>query len=75
MEPGSAFLSDLNRDVVLPSDVEAITIRTSADVTVFPHETSTLPGALNLRVCCPTHRGLLRDEGAFALILQFLNES
>ena len=75
MEPGSDFLTELNRYPPLPPGLEALTIRTSVDLTVVPHESATLPDTPDLVVCCPTHRGLLRDGQAFQRLLQFLTGS
>jgi triacylglycerol lipase len=75
MEPGSDFLTELNSHPPLPPGLEALTIRTSVDLTVVPHESATLPDVPDLVVCCPTHRGLLRDEQAFQRLLLFLTGS
>ena len=57
---------------VIPAGLEALTIRTSVDLTVVPHESAMLPDVPDLVICCPTHRGLLRDEQAFQRVLRFL---
>ena len=72
MEPGSEFLTELNSYPPLPAGLEALTIRTSVDLTVVPHESAMLPEVPDLVICCPTHRGLLRDEQAFQRVLRFL---
>ncbi len=75
MKPDSEFLTDLNSAAPLPPGLEALTIRTSVDLTVVPHESAILPGVPDLEVCCPTHRGLLREEQVFRRILRFLTDS
>lgn len=72
MEPGSRFLLDLLRGRALPPGVRAITVRTPLDLHVIPNESATLPGVPNLEACCPTHAGLLDDEGTFKMIRRFL---
>jgi hypothetical protein len=54
--------------------VRAITIRTPLDLHVVPPESARLPGIPDLKVCCPTHAGLLEDEGTFELIARFLKD-
>lgn len=75
MEPGSRFLLELVRARGVPRGVAAITIRTPLDLHVLPNENATLPGMPDLEVCCPTHAGLLDDEGTFGLIRRFLESS
>jgi triacylglycerol lipase len=72
MLPGSAFLDALNAGAPLPDGLEAITIRTPIDTHVVPGESATLPGVPDHEVCCPTHRGLLRDEEVFRVLADFL---
>ena len=72
MMPGSGFLDSLNASAPKPEGVEAITIRTSVDTHIVPGENAMLPGTPDYRLCCPTHAGLLRDEEAFAIVLDFL---
>jgi triacylglycerol lipase len=74
MQPRSPFLLSLLRGQPVPSGVRAITIRTPLDLHVVPPESATLPGVPDLRVCCPTHAGLLTDEGTFELIARFLKD-
>ncbi len=71
-EPGSAFLVELRRSLMLPNSVRAINIRTPLDLHVLPRESATLPGAPNLEVCCPTHAGLLDHDETFEVIARFL---
>jgi triacylglycerol lipase len=75
MEPRSSFLLGLLRARPLPSGVRAITIRTPLDLHVVPPESATLPGVPDLKVCCPTHAGLLDDEQTFEMIHRFLKDS
>jgi triacylglycerol lipase len=75
MEPRSTFLLGLLRSRPLPSGVRAITIRTPLDLHVVPPESATLPGVPDLKVCCPTHAGLLDDDQTFELIHRFLKDS
>ncbi|MBI4539243.1 MAG: alpha/beta fold hydrolase [Gemmatimonadetes bacterium] len=74
MEPGSEFLQRLNDGEPVPPGIRVTTIRTPLDLRMFPPESALLAGATNLEVCCPTHPGLLRDAGTFALIRQALLE-
>lgn len=72
MMPDSPFLDTLNAEAPRPDGVEAMTIRTVVDTHIVPGESATLPGVVDHELCCPTHAGLLRDEEAFRLILEFL---
>jgi triacylglycerol lipase len=72
MHPGSTFLLGLMRMPLIPAGVRAITIRTPLDLHVVPSESATLPGFPDLKVCCPTHAGLLDDAETFELIARFL---
>jgi triacylglycerol lipase len=72
MMPDSPFLDSLNTFAPTPLGVDVITIRTSVDTHIVPGESATLPGAPDYRICCPTHAGLLRDEEAFSIVLEFL---
>lgn len=75
MEPGSRFLLELLRGRAVPRGVRAITVRTPLDLHVIPNESATLPGMPDLEVCCPTHAGLLDDDGTFQVIRRFLESS
>ncbi|MBI4545012.1 MAG: alpha/beta fold hydrolase [Gemmatimonadetes bacterium] len=72
MRPGSALLERLNRGRIVPAGVRAISIRTPADLRVFPRHSTQIAHALNLRVCCPSHPGLIRDRRAFETVKQAL---
>lgn len=72
MIPGSEFLESLNRGPAVPPGVEALTVRTWIDAHIVPETSATLPGVPDLRVCCPTHRGLLADTEVFRAIRAFL---
>jgi triacylglycerol lipase len=74
MEPRSSFLLGMLRAQPIPSGVRAITIRTPLDLHVVPNESATLPGIPDLKVCCPTHAGLLDDDQTFELIQRFLRD-
>jgi len=74
MLPDSPFLAALNSQAALPAGVEAITVRTPIDTHVVPGESATLPGVPDHVVCCPTHAGLLDDEEAFLVVLDFLEQ-
>lgn len=74
MMPDSPFLDTLNAEAPRPAGVEAMTIRTVVDTHIVPGESATLPGIVDHELCCPTHAGLLRDEEAFRLILEFLDD-
>ena len=72
MMPDSPFLDTLNAAPPVPRDVEAITIRTLVETHIVPGESATLPGIPDYELCCPTHAGLIRDEEAFQIALDFL---
>jgi len=74
MIPGSALLRELGRKPPVPPGVEAMTIRTPVEVHILPHASAILPGIRDMRVCCPTHRGLLTSRNAFRVIHRFLAE-
>lgn len=75
MLPDSRFLTELNGYDPVPEGVDAITVRTPIDTHVVPGESATLPGVEDHVVCCPTHSGLLEDEEAFLLVLDFLERA
>jgi pimeloyl-ACP methyl ester carboxylesterase len=72
MQPGSTFLTGLLHAPLIPTGVSAVTIRTPLDLHVLPSENAILPGFPDLRVCCPTHAGLLDDAETFEIIERFL---
>jgi len=72
MQPGSSFLLRLRRSPALPEGVRALTVRTPIDLHVLPPESAMLPGHPDLRVCCPSHHGLLDDAGTFEVVERFL---
>lgn len=72
MVPGSDFLNELNEGNPVPDGVEALAIRSAVDLRVIPQSSAMLPGARNMEICCPTHPGLVEDEGTFEAIRQFL---
>jgi triacylglycerol lipase len=72
MQPGSTFLLGLMRMPLIPPGVRAITIRTPLDLHILPAENASLPGLPDLKVCCPTHAGLLDDAETFEMIERFL---
>lgn len=72
MIPGSELLRELGGRPPVPPGVEAMTIRTPVEVHILPHASAVLPGVRNVRVCCPTHRGLLASRSAFRVIHRFL---
>jgi len=74
MIPGSALLRELGGKPSVPPGVEAMTIRTPVEVHILPHASAVLPGIRDVRVCCPTHRGLLASRNAFRVIHRFLAE-
>jgi triacylglycerol lipase len=75
MTPGSDFLEALNEAPPVPEGVGAITVRTPIDTRVVPGESATLPGIQDHTVCCPTHVGLIRDDGVFRIVLDFLERT
>lgn len=72
MEPDSDFLAELNQGDPIPASISALTIRTPLDTHVVPGGNATLPGALDVEVCCPTHPGLVTDDRAFLFVQTFL---
>lgn len=72
MQPGSTFLLGLLHMPLIPGGVRAVTVRTPLDLHIVPGENATLPGFPDLKVCCPTHAGLLDDVETFELIERFL---
>ena len=72
MMPDSPLLDTLNAAPPVPDQVEAITIRTLMETHIVPGESATLPGVPDYELCCPTHPGLIRDEEAFRIALDFL---
>lgn len=72
MEPDSEFLKALNRGDPVPESVSALTIRTLLDTHVVPGISATLPGVLDIEVCCPTHPGLVDDVETFQYVQTFL---
>jgi triacylglycerol lipase len=74
MVPGSTFLADLNEGLDGVDGVELLAIRTPVDLRVIPGSSATLPDALNLEVCCPTHNQLVENEEVFERTRAFLLE-
>jgi triacylglycerol lipase len=74
MIPGSELLRALDRRPPVPPGVEAMTLRTPVELHILPHGSAVLPGVRDVRVCCPTHRGLLASRRAFRVIHRFLAE-
>ena len=72
MVPGSEFLEGLNRGLPSHALPEMLALRSPLDLIVIPNASAILPGARNEEICCPTHQGLLDDEGVFRRIRQFL---
>ncbi len=72
MIPGSDFLKALNEGPSVPPGVEGLTIRAWLDAHVVPEASATLPGVPDVRICCPTHDGLLANLKAFRVIRSFL---
>jgi triacylglycerol lipase len=72
MYPGSDFLMTLMEGRPVPEGIDAVTIRTPLDLHILPPESALIPGIRDLQVCCPTHAGLLEDDGVFRVIEGFL---
>jgi triacylglycerol lipase len=72
MVPGSDFLNRLNDGDAVPDGVEVLAIRTAVDLRVIPGSSAMLPGARNLEICCPTHPGMVEDDGTFDVVAHFL---
>ncbi|MFC1660288.1 esterase/lipase family protein [Gemmatimonadota bacterium] len=72
MRPGSPFLRALAEGPPPQEWVEALTIRTPLDLNVVPGSGGTLPGLWDVMVCCPTHQGLMDDEGTYRIAREFL---
>jgi pimeloyl-ACP methyl ester carboxylesterase len=75
MQPGSTFLLGLLHMPLIPMGVRAVTIRTPLDLHILPGDNATLPGFPDLKVCCPTHAGLLDHAETFEIIERFLKAS
>ncbi|MFC1574550.1 esterase/lipase family protein [Gemmatimonadota bacterium] len=71
MRPGSPILEELAQGPGPEHWVEALTIRTPLDLTVFPVSGATLPGMGDRVVCCPTHQGLLDHEETYRVARDF----
>ena len=71
MRPGSPLLEELE-GYELPEGVRALTVRTAVDTHIVPGENAFLPGVERRTLCCSTHKGLLRDDATFEVVLEFL---
>jgi hypothetical protein len=65
-------LTELNTYPLVPEGVQAMALWTPLDSHVVPGESAAPAGLRSQRICCPTHRGLLRDEESFELIRRFI---
>ena len=74
MRPGSAFLTDLNRDVAALARIRVTTIWTPFDLMILPPTSSThLPGP-SARFNVLLHPLMLRDRRVLKLVHSILTE-
>ncbi|MET9795622.1 esterase/lipase family protein [Nocardiopsis alba] len=59
MRHGSDFLSDLNSGDPTPGPVGYTTLRSPCDIVISPTESTSLPGADNIRVGCVEHISMM----------------
>jgi triacylglycerol lipase len=74
MRPGSAFLTDLNRDVELLGRIRTTTIWTPLDLMIVPATSSAGCPGPSLRVNVPIHPLMLRDRRVLKLVHRILTE-
>jgi pimeloyl-ACP methyl ester carboxylesterase len=72
MFPGSDFLDRLNGARGMARAVEMLSVRTPVDLRIIPSSSAMLPGAYNVEICCPSHRGLREDLETFEAVRRFL---
>ena len=68
MRPGSAFLTDLNRDVESLGRIRTATIWTPFDLMIVPATSCTRCPGPSLRVSVPIHPMMLRDRRVLKLV-------
>ncbi len=73
MRFGSAFLSELNRDVETLRHIPFLSLRTPFDAMVCPPDTSILPIGANETVRVLAHDQMLRDERVIERVVRFLS--
>jgi len=74
MHPGSEFLTELNSRSLVPEGTLALSLWTPIDSHVVPNQSAAPAGASTQRVCCPTHRGLLKDPLTLEIAIRFLRD-
>ena len=72
MHPGSELLLELNRRSLVPEGTLALALWTPIDSHVVPRQSAAPEGVSTERVCCPTHRGLLKDPLTIEIAMRFL---
>ncbi len=74
MHPRSPFLEDLNRRSLVPEGTLALALWTPVDSHIVPGASATPAGIPNERICCPTHRGLLKHDVVQEIVVRFLRD-
>ncbi|WP_017588102.1 esterase/lipase family protein [Nocardiopsis ganjiahuensis] len=63
MRHGSNFLSDLNSGDPTPGSVGYTTLRSPCDIVISPTDSTSLPGANNIRTGCVEHISMMWNRG------------
>lgn len=74
MRPGSAFLTDLNRDVESLGSIRTTTIWTPLDLMIVPASSSARCPGPSLLVTVPLHPLMLRDRRVLKLVHRILTD-
>jgi triacylglycerol lipase len=72
MRPGSAFLTDLNRDIQNLHAVNMVSIWTPLDITILPSSSSRIPGIPEYLVYVVLHRLMLRADDSLSVLARIL---
>lgn len=72
MRPGSAFLEDLNRDIMMLARLDVTSIWTPLDLMIVPPESSRLPLGREVLVAAPIHGLMLYDPRSLRAITEAL---
>lgn len=74
MRPGSAFIEDLNRDVVMLEQVDFVSLWTPWDLSIVPARSSVLPVGRDLQVAVAAHPLMVLSRRSQQEVVRLLGE-
>lgn len=74
MRPNSAFLNDLNQDVLMLNRLNFTSVWTPMDLMIVPATSSQLPVGKNIQVNVPLHSWMVRDSRGLEAVANALRE-